>query len=223
MHMPCHPSTGESTVRAHKERCTVKKTYVLIDYENVQPKAMAALDREHITVIVFVGANQAKVTYEVASVLQRMKDRATYIQIAGSGSNALDFHIAYYIGKLSEKEPDANFFIVSKDTGFDPLIRYLKSERISSSRVKTISELPLVKLATSQSAPDQISAVIENLAKSGATKPRTRKTLAATINSWFRKPPLSEAEVERIIAELIKKGIVEVNESRVSYDLPRGL
>lgn len=200
----------------------MKKTYVLIDYENVQPEAMAALEREHFIVIVFVGANQAKVTYEVASVLQRMGDRATYIKIAGTGSNALDFHIAYYIGQLSAKEPDANFYIVSKDTGFDPLIQYLKSKKIASSRVKTILELPLVKLATSQSTPDRVSAVIANLAKSGAAKPRTQKTLAATINSWFQKS-LSEAEVERIIAELIKKGIVGVNESKVSYDFPRGL
>jgi PIN domain len=199
----------------------VKKTYVLIDYENVQPEAMAALEREHFIVIVFVGANQAKVTYEVASVLQRMGDRATYIKIAGTGSNALDFHIAYYIGQLSAIEPDANFYIVSKDAGFDPLIQYLKNKKIFSSRVKTILELPLVKLETSQSAPDRVSAVIVNLAKSGA-KPRTRKTLASTINSWFQKS-LSEAEVERIIAELIKKGIVGVNESRVSYHLSREL
>ena len=165
----------------------MKNTYVLIDYENVQPEAMAALEREHFSVIVFVGANQAKVTYEVASVLQRLGDRAKYIKIAGTGGNALDFHIAYYIGQLSAKEPDANFYIVSKDTGFDPLIQYLKSKKIASSRVKTILELPLAKLATSQSAPDRVSAVIANLAKSGAAKPRTRRTSAATINSWFRK------------------------------------
>ena len=72
----------------------MKKDYVLIDYENVQPTAIEALEHEHFHVIVFVGASQAKVTYEVASVLQRMGERASYIKIAGNGSNALDFHIA---------------------------------------------------------------------------------------------------------------------------------
>jgi hypothetical protein len=53
---------GESNVRTRKERCTVKNTYVLIDYENVQPEAMAALEREQFSVIVFAGANQVMVS-----------------------------------------------------------------------------------------------------------------------------------------------------------------
>lgn len=80
---------------------SVKTNYVLIDYENVQPEAMAVLAQEHFKVLVFVGANQAKVTFEVASVLQQMGDRAEYVKITGNGSNALDFHIAFYIGVLS--------------------------------------------------------------------------------------------------------------------------
>ncbi|WP_371134545.1 PIN domain-containing protein [Limnobacter sp.] len=51
----------------------LRTNYVLIDYENVQPEAMSALNKEHFKVIVFVGANQAKVTFEVASVLQHIK------------------------------------------------------------------------------------------------------------------------------------------------------
>ena len=50
----------------------LKTNYVLIDYENVQPEAMAVLNQEHFKVLVFVGANQAKVTYEVAEALQQM-------------------------------------------------------------------------------------------------------------------------------------------------------
>jgi hypothetical protein len=32
----------------------VKKNHVLIDYENVQPDIMSALEKEHFSVIVFV-------------------------------------------------------------------------------------------------------------------------------------------------------------------------
>ncbi len=46
-----------------REARSVKKNYVLIDHEKMQPEAMAVLDREHIEVMIFfVGANQAKVT-----------------------------------------------------------------------------------------------------------------------------------------------------------------
>ena len=39
----------------------MKTTYVLIDYENVQPKDLASLHGQSLKVLVFVGANQTKV------------------------------------------------------------------------------------------------------------------------------------------------------------------
>lgn len=197
----------------------MKNNYVLIDYENVQPEEMDALEKGLFSVIVFVGANQAKVTFEVASVLQRMGDRASYIKISGSGKNALDFHIAYYIGKLSEKEPDAYFHIVSKDTGFDLLVEHLKVNKVSVRRVKSIAELPLVKAAISKSSAERVSVVIGILAKSGAARPRTSKTLASAINAMFQKS-LSESEIAGIISELSKRGVVAVNQTKVSYVIP---
>jgi hypothetical protein len=200
----------------------MNKKYVLIDYENIQPADMRALERDFFHVIVFVGANQAKVTYEAAVALQRMGARASYIKIAGNGNNALDFHIAFYIGELTVKEPDAVFHVVSKDTGFDPLIQHLKSRKISVNRVNTLADLSLVKAASRKVGTDRVSAIVANLTQMGASKPRTLRTLASTINAFFQKT-LSEAEVQGIIAELTKKGIVVVNESKVAYAMLDGL
>jgi hypothetical protein len=58
----------------------------------------------------------------------------------GNGTNALDFHIAYYIGRLAAKCPDAYFHIISKDTGFDPLIKHLKGQGISCQRSAAVTE-----------------------------------------------------------------------------------
>jgi hypothetical protein len=197
----------------------VKKNYVLIDYENVQPQEIATLEREHFNVIIFVGANQAKVTFEVASVLQRMGDQAAYVKISGSGSNALDFHIAYYIGQLAAKEPDAYFHIISKDAGFDPLIQHLKSKKIFSGRCKTVSDIPILKLESTHTPSERVAVVIENLKHRGASKPRTVKTLSSTINALFSKA-LTEPEVSHIISELNKNGIIQINQTKVAYMLP---
>jgi hypothetical protein len=199
----------------------MNKKYVLIDYENIQPADMQALDRDSFHVIIFVGANQTKVTYEAAVALQRMGERAAYIKIAGNGNNTLDFHIAFYIGELTAKEPEACFHVVSKDSGFDPLIQHLKSRKISVSRVKTLVDLSLVKAASHKLGTDRVSAIAAKLTQMGASKPRTIRTLASTINAFFQKT-LSEAEVQDIISELIKKGIVVVNESKVAYAMLDG-
>ena len=197
----------------------MNKNYILIDYENVQPDAIAALDKGKFNVIVFVGSKQDKVKFDVVSVLQGMGDRGSYIKISDSGKNALDFHIAYYIGWLAAIEPDAHFHILSKDTGFDSLLKHLKSKNVSACRVKSVAELPLMKVAVSKPLPDRISTVIQNLEQCGPSKPRTLKTLGSTINGWFRKS-LSESEISTIVADLTKKGIVVVNQTKVSYVLP---
>lgn len=197
----------------------MKTNYVLIDYENVQPEAMAVLGEEHFKVIVFVGANQTKVTFEVASALQDMGDRAEYIKITGNGSNALDFHIAYYIGQLASKEPEAYFHIVSKDTGFDPLIQHLKSKKILACRSKDVSDIPIVKAANSKTPTDKLAVIVSDLQRRGSAKPRTVKTLGSTINGIFQKQ-LCEQEVTSLLAALQKHGVVTVTDTKVSYALP---
>ena len=91
----------------------MRTNFVLIDFESVQPDSLAALQHDYFRVIVFVGANQSKVPFEVAAVLQRMGSNAEYVKISGNGRNALDSHIAFYIGQLAAQAPAAYFHIIS--------------------------------------------------------------------------------------------------------------
>jgi hypothetical protein len=182
---------------------SVRTNYVLIDYENVQPGALTVLEQEHFKVIVFVGANQAKISFDVASAIQRMGTNASYIKISGNGSNALDFHIAFYVGQLSAAEPDAYFHIISKDTGFDPLITHLKSKKIFASRSKDVMEIPIVKAANSKTPAEKQAVVLANLKQRGSSKPRTVKTLSSTISSLFQKTLTNS-----------------ISDTKVSYKLP---
>ena len=83
------------------------RTNVLIDYENVQSEDLSALKQDNFRIIVFVGARQTKIPFETAVALQQLGSNAEYVKISGSGPNALDFHIAFYIGQLAEKDPEA--------------------------------------------------------------------------------------------------------------------
>src|ERR1041384_7667498 len=128
-------------------------TYVLIDFENVQTKSLEQLNRDDFKVIVFVGARQA-ISSEMKESLQARGSRAECIKISGQGPNALDFHIAYYIGRYAAAEPSAYFYIISKDKGFDPLIQHLKSKKMSAGRVKSIAEIPGLKPLHCKSPPE---------------------------------------------------------------------
>ena len=196
----------------------MRTNYVLVDYENVQPSALALLEVEHFKVFVFVGASQTKVGFEAAAALQRMGKQAEYVKIAGNGSNALDFHIAYFIGQLAAADPTGYFHIISKDTGFDPLIQYLKTKKVFAGRVRDVTDIPLVKAANSKSPTEKLDVVVANLRQRGASRPRTVKTLSSTISSLFQKQ-LSSEELDALISDLQKKGYVTVNQTKVSYSL----
>jgi hypothetical protein len=170
----------------------------------------------HFKVFVFVGAHQGKLPFEFAASVQRLGDRAEYVKISAHGSDALDFHIAYYIGQFVAKDPTAYFHIISKDAGFDPLIQHLRTKKIFISRATAISEIPLVKVSNSKSSTERIELIRDRLKQLKAAKPKTVKTLGSTIAALFQKQ-LSDKEVSGLISELATTGYVTVSGTKVIY------
>ena len=189
---------------------------MLIDFENVQPDSLDLLDHDHFKLLVFVGASQGKVPYDTAASLQRFGDRVEYIKISGHGSNALDFHIAYYIGRLAAADPAAYFHIISKDTGFDPLIHHLRLKKIFVSRANKISDIPCIKVSNCKSATERIEVVLGRLRQLKAAKPKTIKTLGSTIGVLFQKQ-LSDQEVTGLINKMANKGYLTVSGTKITY------
>lgn len=191
--------------------------YVLIDFESVQPETLAGLDGGDFKVIVFVGGHQSKVPYEIAAALQRLGDKADYIKISGSGPNALDFHIAFYIGHFAAQNPSACFHIVSRDTGFDPLIHHLKERKIVANRVKEIREL-LTPVQQDRAAEDQLAEAFKaKLANPKFCKPRTVKSLSRALQAMFPSKKLSEEQAKAVVAHIANKKLIAVNGQNVSY------
>jgi hypothetical protein len=191
----------------------MRTNYVLIDFENVQPDSLDKLDQDHFKVLLFVGANQGKLRSNLASSLQRLGDRAKRIKISGNGRNALDFHIAYYIGRFSAVDTTGYFHIVSKDAGFDPLIRHLKMNKVSVRRARAISE---IVSANAKPSTELIEMVLGMLRQLKAAKPKTVDKLVSTIAARFSKH-VSHSEIPGLINELSTKGYVTVSGSKVSY------
>lgn len=214
----CGLECGQSTNNSHKQ-ISMRTNYVLIDFENVQPDSMELLAGEQFKVLVFVGANQTKIPFDIVSSLQKLGNQAEYIKICGNGINALDFHIAYYVGKLSADDCPAFFHIVSKDKGFDPLIQYLKSQKIFAGRVTSIKDIPLIKATKCNTPQEKADVTLARLQQLKLSKPRTVKTLSNMIAALFHKQ-LSDFEVVDIVQSLVKKGYVKITDDKVVYSLP---
>lgn len=196
----------------------MKTNYVLIDLENVQPRNLEILKGHGFKVLVFVGSKQLKIPFDLAVAMQSLGESAEYIKIDGDGSNALDFHIAYYIGKISATDSNSYFHIISKDSGFDPLIRHLKAKKIFVQREKDISEIPLLKISNSKSSSERLDAIIDFLKSRGNAKPRTVTTLSNSINSLFMRK-LDEDELSNLVEQLFQRKFAIRDGNKVTYQV----
>ena len=197
----------------------MSKHYILIDYENVQTKSLSVLQgapNQAFRIMVFVGANQSKLPVDLVSSMQGFGDKAQYVRITGSGRNALDFHIAYYLGALTESDPNGIFHVISKDTGYDQLIRHLKGKKINAARQKDLFEIPWLSSANKKPADEQISAIVKNLSARGSARPRKVKTLKNSINSLFGNK-LEPEKIDNLVKELQERKFIVVKHEGVTY------
>ena len=215
----------------------MKTNYVLIDYENVQVKSLSLLKGDHFHVRVFLGPNNSKLPVDLVTAMQSLGTRGEYVVLEAPGANALDFHVAYYLGILTSSDPSGFFHIISKDTGFDPLIRHLKTKKILAARSCSIDEMPCFnsklmdsalsnvveinqsKNKTIPSIQELVGVVIVDLLKRKASKPSSEKTLLSTIHATCGKS-LPQSHIELVLRELIGLGYVTCREGKVQYTLP---
>src|SRR5690606_7639197 len=120
----------------------LRTNHVLIDFENVHVKSLDLLKGEHFRVIVFLGPKNTKLPVDLVLAMQAFGTRGEYVMLESPGANALDFHVAFHLGRLAAEDPSGFFHIISKDTGFDPLIQHLKARKVFSARSPSIEEIP---------------------------------------------------------------------------------
>lgn len=118
----------------------ISKSLLLVDYENVHKIGLSILD-ESYRAIVFVGALQNPPKAAKSKSTAHRFTRVDFQKIEGSGKNALDFHIAFHLGRTFEVAPDTDCIVLSKDKGFDPLLSHLNKNGLKCRRVNSMEEL----------------------------------------------------------------------------------
>lgn len=201
--------------------------YVLIDYENIQPKNLLLLARESFHVAFFVGPNQETIRVEVLDLMQRLgNDRVKHIKVEDKGKNSLDFHLAYYLGRLVERNSEGHYYVISKDSGYDPLISHLGSRQIKAYRHDDISRIPSVKQASAallrnetpqiETRPAPITPSASNtpddlIIQLGGSSKTGKSPLLPLASANFlhapKKPAASVAAVKKVHGSATKKSI----------------
>jgi PIN domain len=195
------------------------KTILLIDYENIQKFDLSIVPKKNIEIKIFIGQSQNKIPFELVQSTQRFGKAVEWIKIEGNGANALDFHIAFYLGKLIKSKSNISLVILSKDQGFDPLVRYIKNQNVFCERIQDLLELSKGKDPAIARNEELTLKIIENLSKIQKIKrPRNRKTLSQYIKSLLAQKQLSEKEINALVDGLfLQKKVSEAN-NRIAYN-----
>jgi PIN domain len=214
----------------------MNQSILLVDYENIGKIELGEIPAG-VLVPFFFGASQKSVPKEFLKAALNLRERFVAIDIEGQGKNALDFHIAYYLGEYLTRSPESACIILSKDKGFDPLVKHLVVRGFAVRRANSLREaFPAAvtepRRAQGESrrppaanqrpaavrAPASVpESALQWLAGSAKTRrPRTRKALAAHLYSHFSKK-IPESDIQGLIDHLVASGQLSEVNAKITY------
>ena len=203
--------------------------HVFVDFENGQKIDLALIGNKAVSLVLLIGVKQ-KISGELVERLMEHAASVQLIRLTSMGRNALDFTLAYYVGRAVLSDPTGYFHIISKDTGFDPLVEHLKSRHIHAYRhddgttltfshegVLKKNAVPKVTVATGTEI-DPLERVLGQLRKNVNSRPKRQKTLVSQLLSLLK--PTTEEAVEALIAKLQKAKHLTIDpKGAVTYSL----
>jgi hypothetical protein len=209
---------------------------VFVDFENVPNVDLDAIEKLSAFVTLLIGKNQTKLDTALVMQIQRHPSKVRLIDVGGSGRNALDLTLAYYLGRAVIEAPAAELHIVSKDKDFEPLIAHLRRDGMKISRADSfgaLSFLPAKKPAAllkkpvhratieAPENPDQAEAKLEKLIarlnNHAGPRPKRKKGLLSHISTAFGNR-LNEAELLELADQLVARDVCKIDaRDRVTY------
>ncbi|PTT39424.1 hypothetical protein DBR23_11140 [Acidovorax sp. HMWF018] len=185
---------------------TAPRVHLLVDWENVQPKGdeLKALVPEGTDVWLFHGPHQAV----DASGHQQVygAEQVTQIPRTGSGRNALDFQLAYYVGYISARQPEGTFVVVSNDQGYEPMLEHARelgfhAQRCGFRRMPTppaappaLKSAPLLQPKPPSAASPAVEVTVRTTSKAAA-QPSLAKVAPTRTQA-------TRADMQQLLAQL---------------------
>ena len=183
------------------------RVHLLVDWENVQPKGdeLKALVPEGTDVWLFHGPHQ---TVDASGHQQVYgAEQVTQIPRTGSGRNALDFQLAYYVGYISARQPEGTFVVVSNDQGYEPMLEHARelgfdAQRCGFRRLPTPPAAPPVPKSSPLPQPTPPSAA--NPAGEGTVKttPKAAAPQRPPAKAAPTRTQATRADVLQVLAQL---------------------
>ena len=183
------------------------RVHLLVDWENVQPKGdeLKALVPEGTDVWLFHGPHQ---TVDASGHQQVYgAEQVTQIPRTGSGRNALDFQLAYYVGYISARQPEGTFVVVSNDQGYEPMLEHARelgfdAQRCGFRRMPTPPAAPPVPKSSPLPQPTPPSAANPAGEVTVKTTPKAAAPQRPPAKAAPTRTQATRADVQQLLSQL---------------------
>lgn len=165
--------------------------HVFVDFENVHQVDLSLIGAKSVSFTLMVGPKQTKLDSDLVEKLMAHSASVHLVKLKSSGKNALDFALAYYLGRAALADPTAYFHIVSKDGGFDPLVEHLRSRHIHVYRHASCEELTFTW-------PGKKLPVIEPIVEKPVVKKVAAKKVAKKVATKIAAKKVAKKAVDKI-------------------------
>lgn len=196
---------------------TSRPVVIFLDFESVHDlRAASRLD--NVFVYFFRGAKQKTIDDATLDAIAALPPGSFQrVTIAGTANNALDFHIAFYLGETLNRDPSARCVVVSKDGDYDLLIQHLRGRGFDVSRHRSVAAVMPVaaapakpvngkEIAKPAKAPPTVEDVITFLGTRPApNRPRKRAGLVRVVETHY-KGRVSADTVEALVQGVFDAG-----------------
>lgn len=214
---------------------TTPTHFVFVDFENIPDIELGLIAGHPVHVSLLIGKNQTKLHLPLVQQIHKLADQVDLIEVGGSGRNALDLTLAYYLGHAIQQMPTLKFHIISGDKDFDPLIAHIHAKGLSVTRHTTFAALPFLPRQKKAAAPahtkpaampapkkspaptakppaiDRSAKVIARLSNpSSKNRPASSKALLAHLKASLGKEA-TDAKVQETVSVLQTKGVLSID------------
>ncbi|MHA7685929.1 PIN domain-containing protein [Cupriavidus sp. PET2-C1] len=200
---------------------------LLMDFENVQTIDVHLLPSDY-RIAIFYGTNQKSASLDLTTRLQNLGARVQWHRVTGIGKNALDFCMAFHIGRVFERNEANEFVILARDKGYDPLVKHIGTLGVPCRRVAAVSEIygapptaavrtPDPSPKTSSPASKELDRVRANLGRVEKNKrPRKKATLVKYVSTVFGNK-LPKAELADLVDDMFRRKLVSEANNAICY------
>lgn len=115
--------------------------YYLVDYENVKKDGLNAINKltEKDRVCIFYSQNAETMTFGLHRRLNESVAQITFQKVEVGTKNALDFQLVTFLGYIIAKNEEKNYYIVTKDNGFNSVCLYWAKRNVNVTIVADVS------------------------------------------------------------------------------------